>query len=107
MHNKKMFDIESNESQISDEAQYLHGVILWQISKSMKNIKHFCTSFHNFYKLAFQIVDIENLDQFHGVQHSQCHSMANINLYKSHSKHLDASSQHFQDIYVSCLSLKI
>ena len=36
--------------------------------------------------ITFQMFDFENLDQGQGLQHSQWfHSMANVNVYKSHN----------------------
>ena len=66
-----------------------NGAIRWKISKSIKEITHFCASFTISELLAFQISDLDNLGQGHRVQHLQlCHSMVNINLYKSHNIHL-------------------
>ena len=46
MRNKKMFDLE-NEGQ-RDGAQFRNGEIWLQISKSVKDIKHFYASFLHF-----------------------------------------------------------
>ena len=46
--------------------------------------------------------DLENEGQGYEVQHSQWfHSMANINLYKSHTLALLVSSQPFRDSHIS------
>ena len=51
-----------------------------------------------------KMFDIENEGQGHGVQHSQWfHSIANINLYKRHTRAFFASSHRFWDIYISKL----
>ena len=45
---------------------------------------------------------LENEGQGHGVKHSQWfHSIANINLYKSHTLAFFASSRRFRDINIS------
>ena len=46
--------------------------------------------------------DLENEGQGQGVQHAQrYHSMANINLYKSHTSALLTSPHRFRDIHIS------
>ena len=56
-----------------------------------------------------KMFDLENEGQSHGVQQLPCcHSMANINLYKSHTWAFRVNSHRFQDIHISeCAALKM
>ena len=52
--------------------------------------------------LMVQICDFEILGQGHGEQHSQrSQSMANINLYKSHTRFFSSGSHRLRDIHSS------
>ena len=58
-------------------------------------------------KEALTKFDLEYLGQCHWVQHSQlCHSMANINLHKSHSGHFGTISYHLRDNILKFLPCK-
>ena len=49
-----------------------------------------------------EMFDLENIGKGHGAQHSQwSHSIANINLYKSHTWALFACSHRFRAIHIS------
>ena len=66
-----------------------------------KNNKQFCASYHHFRDFSISNFYHENLGQGTGAQHSQwCTLMANINLYKSQSKHFYTGSHCFRDINV-------
>ena len=71
-----------------------NGAVLWQISKSIKDITYFLAlTFTNSEMLTFQIFDHENVRQYRKVQYSQwCQSMANANVYKCHSMDIYASA---------------
>ena len=78
-----------------------NGAIRWQISKSI-NRKTFLLELSSFPRLAFHIFEHEYLAQGRGVQYSQqCRSMADVNLYKSHSAHIYAGSYRFRYVNVS------
>ena len=52
--------------------------------------------------LRFEMLDIENLGQNIGSQHSQCpHSMENVNVYKSRYWAFIISSLRFPDVTIS------
>ena len=66
------------------ELNIYNGAIRWRISTSVKVIRCiFVIALTVSEILMFQMSDLENLGQDHGVQQSQwSHSIANINLYK-------------------------
>ena len=58
--------------------------------------------------LTFQIFDLQNLGQGHQLHNLQwCHSVANINLYKSHSSHFTLALTISEILSLKCLTLKI
>ena len=78
----------------------------WRISTSIKVIAHFY-ALTMFEILTFQMFDLANLGQGLRAQHSQWwHSMANINLCKSHCTNFYVSSHRFRDIRFEIFDLE-
>ena len=48
-----------------------NGVMLWQISKYIKVVKHFCAGFHHFRDFSISHFHVENVGQEGPVRHSQ------------------------------------
>ena len=79
-----------------------NGPIRWQISTTLKvRPGHFSLALSIFEIITFQIRYLENIGQGHDIQHLQlCHSMANINLHKSHIGQFELELLSFGDIYI-------
>ena len=80
------------------------GAIRWQIpdfiSDGNSNVQHICSAYLS--KQPLENFYLGNVGYSRGVQQSiWTHSMAHINLYKSHTLALLASSHHFRDIHIS------
>ena len=100
-HNKKCFSLKMTTW--SRSTLFTTVTFDGEYQRQQKSHNVFCDSYH-YRDIKFQMCDLKNSGEGHGVQHSQwSHSMTNINLYESHTWQVFARCHRFRDIQISKL----